>query len=102
MSRNRSVSVAIAFLLLAAGASAASVKGPKFEWTTQSAEAKKLLAEVQARIESFETGPQLTELARKVVAADPSFAMGEYYLSAVAPPSVRSVPTSSSGTISAM
>jgi tetratricopeptide (TPR) repeat protein len=85
MSRNRSVSVAIAFLLLAS-ASGASVKGPKFEWTTQSAEAKKLLAEVQARIESFETGPELTELARKVVAADPSFAMGEYYLSAVAPP----------------
>jgi tetratricopeptide (TPR) repeat protein len=77
---------AIAFLVIAAGAAGALAKGPKFEWTTQSAEAKKLLTEVQARIESFETGPELTELARKVVAADPSFAMGEYYLSAVAPP----------------
>jgi tetratricopeptide (TPR) repeat protein len=86
MNRNRSKLVAVACVVLAAGAAAASIKGPRFEWTTQSAEAKKLLTEVQARIESFETGPGLTELARKVVAADPTFAMGEYYLSAVAPP----------------
>ncbi len=58
----------------------------KFEWTTESAEAKSLLADLQARIENFEAGPHLAEIARKIVAADPGFAMGEYYLSAVAPP----------------
>jgi tetratricopeptide (TPR) repeat protein len=57
----------------------------RFEWTTGSAEAKKLLAELQARIESFQVGPANVELAQKLVAADPNFAMGEYYLSAVLP-----------------
>jgi tetratricopeptide (TPR) repeat protein len=58
----------------------------KFEWTTESAEAKSLLADLQARIENFEAGPHLAEIARKIVAADPEFAMGQYYLSAVTPP----------------
>ena len=60
--------------------------GPgKFEWTTKSAEAKQRLAQVQARIESFQFGTETTEAARKLVAADPEFAMGVYYLSAVTP-----------------
>ncbi|HEY7698007.1 MAG TPA: tetratricopeptide repeat protein [Vicinamibacteria bacterium] len=58
----------------------------KLEWKTESEEAKRLLADLQARIENFEAGPHLAEIARKIVAADPGFAMGEYYLSAVAPP----------------
>jgi len=56
-----------------------------FEWTTKSPEAKKLLAELQSRIESFQFGAGNVDLAKKLVAADPSFAMGEYYLSAVLP-----------------
>jgi tetratricopeptide (TPR) repeat protein len=60
--------------------------GKRFEWTTTSAEAKRGLAEIQQRIESFQFGAETIEAARKLVAADPEFAMGVYYLSAVAPP----------------
>ena len=59
--------------------------GKHFEWTTKSPEAKKLLAELQGKIESFQFGPSNVELAKKLVAADPNFAMGQYYLSAVLP-----------------
>ena len=57
----------------------------RMEWTTKSAEAKSLLKELQLRIENFQAGPANVELAKKVVAADPNFAMGEYYISAVLP-----------------
>ncbi len=67
----------------AADAAAAS---RRFEWTTKSAEAKERLLEVQQRIESFQFGPETIAVAQKVVAADPEFAMGVYYLSAVTPP----------------
>jgi len=59
--------------------------GRSFEWTTQSAEAKTLLKELQGRIENFQAGQANVELANKIVAADPNFAMGEYYVSAVLP-----------------
>ena len=55
----------------------------RFEWSTRSQEARKLLAELQSRIESFQVGAANVELAQKLVAADPSFAMGEYYMSVV-------------------
>jgi tetratricopeptide (TPR) repeat protein len=55
------------------------------EWTTQSPEAKRLLGELQLRIENFQIGPANLELAKKLVAADPNFAIGQYYLSAVTP-----------------
>lgn len=58
----------------------------RFEWTTKSAEAKQGLAELQQRIENFQFGPANAELAQKIVAADPAFAFGTYYLSAVTPP----------------
>jgi len=58
----------------------------KFEWTTKSADAKKRLADLQARIENFQFGPDTVAAAEKLVAADPNFAIGVYYLSAVAPP----------------
>jgi tetratricopeptide (TPR) repeat protein len=70
---------------LAAPALAAAAPLRRFEWTTRSAEARKLLAELQGRIESFQVGPANYELAQRLVAADPNFAMGTYYLSAVAP-----------------
>jgi tetratricopeptide (TPR) repeat protein len=83
MNRTRTIPAAAALLLCAHLGLAAD---RKFEWTTESAEGKSLLADLQARIENFEAGPHLAEIARKIVAADPNFAMGEYYLSAVAPP----------------
>jgi tetratricopeptide (TPR) repeat protein len=58
----------------------------KFEWTTKSDEAKRLLTELQLNIENFQFGPKNVELAQRIIAADPGFAMGEYYLSAVQPP----------------
>ncbi|HSF18259.1 MAG TPA: tetratricopeptide repeat protein [Vicinamibacteria bacterium] len=59
--------------------------GNKFEWSTQSTEAKALITELQARIENFQLGAGTVDVARKLVAADPNFAMGVYYLSAVVP-----------------
>ena len=58
----------------------------EFEWTTKSEEAKGQLIELQNRIENFEAGPSLAELGQNIVALDPEFAMGVYYLSAVVPP----------------
>ena len=73
--------------LAAAPAFAVTPLEPKpFEWTTSSPEARKLLVEVQQRIENFQGGGAETqELAKKMVAADPKFAMGVYYLSVVTP-----------------
>ena len=79
---------------VAVGPSAAAdavTAGRHFEWSTRSPEARKLLAELQGRIESFQFGPSNVDLARKLVAADPSFAMGEYYLSAVLPDPAESL-----------
>ena len=67
-------------------AEAADAKaGARFEWSTKSAEAKQRLLELQQRIESFQFGSANVELAQKLVAADPQFALGVYYLSAVTP-----------------
>lgn len=77
----------IAAVVVSLGAASGSAEtGRKFEWTTRSEEAKRLLAELQGQIENFQFGPRNVELAQRIVAADPSFAMGEYYLSAVQPP----------------
>jgi tetratricopeptide (TPR) repeat protein len=78
------VLVAVALVALTATAGAGEAKG-KFAWTTDSGEAKTLLAELQQRIESFQFGPESVELARKITEADPEFAMGHYYLSATQP-----------------
>jgi tetratricopeptide (TPR) repeat protein len=79
----RTLPLLAAATLLAAGASAGA--GRRFEWSTKSAEAKTLLAELQGRIENFQGGPANRELAQKMVQADPNFAMGTYYLSVVTP-----------------
>jgi len=73
-----------ALAALAAGASPAAER--RFEWTTRSAEAKQNLGSLQQRIESFQAGAETIAAARKLVEADPEFAMGVYYLSAVTPP----------------
>jgi len=78
---------ALAAISASAGFAAAkdAKAGARFEWTTKSAEAKQRLAELQQRIENFQFGSANVELAQKLVAADPQFAMGVYYLSAVTP-----------------
>jgi predicted Zn-dependent protease len=73
--------------VVATGAAAEpAASGKRFEWTTKSAEAKKGLLDLQQRIESFQLGPETIAAAQGIVAADPEFAMGVYYLSAVTPP----------------
>lgn len=83
MRKTRIVCAVMAAALATAAAYAESAAGRKFEWTTKSPEAKELLKQLQLRIENFQVGPENLELAKKIVAADPSFAMGQYYLSAV-------------------
>lgn len=65
----------------------AALAGEKrLEWSTPSADAKAALAELQKGVENFQPQAALQALAQKIVAADPQFAMGHYYLSAVTPP----------------
>lgn len=78
--------VVVAALVGAASPVLAATSSGRFEWTTKSAEAKRLLGEIQGRIENFQFGTETGALAQKLVAADPGFAMGAYYLSAVTPP----------------
>ena len=52
-------------------------------FTTTSPAAREELVQLQKRIESFQFGATNEEMAKKIVAADPEFALGEYYLSAV-------------------
>jgi peptidyl-dipeptidase Dcp len=59
--------------------------GRAFEYRSKSEEARRLLFDLQARIENFQFGPENVERAKKIVALDPGFAMGQYYLSAVTP-----------------
>ena len=82
----RILSLGVAATLAAGAAAEPAAQGKRFEWTTKSAEANQGLLEVQQRIESFQFGPDTVAVAQKVVAADPEFAMGVYYLSAVTPP----------------
>jgi tetratricopeptide (TPR) repeat protein len=77
-------------LLMGALAAAAAEPGKPaaktMAFTTKSPAAHEQLVELQRRIESFQFGPANEELAKKIVAADPDFALGVYYLSAVTPP----------------
>jgi tetratricopeptide (TPR) repeat protein len=75
-----------AIMALTLSAAALADDTARFEWTTQSDDAKRMLRELQMNIETFKTGPENLELAKKIVAADPNFAMGRYYLSAVSSP----------------
>src|SRR5262245_4223091 len=81
----RAIAPLVAAVLLAAGASAGDSAG-RFEWSTKSAEAKQQLLELQGRIEAFQFGPENVTLAEKIVAADPTWCLGTYYLSAVTTP----------------
>ncbi len=82
----RVLSLGFAVALAAGAAAQPAATGKRFDWTTKSADAKERLADIQRRIESFQFGADTVEAARKLVAADPEFAMGVYYLSAVTAP----------------
>ena len=84
--RTRIFCALIAATLALAAGYPQGTSGRRFEWTTKSAEAKKMLVELQMNIENFKLGPANLQLAKKIVEADPDFAMGQYYLSAVSPP----------------
>jgi len=71
----------VAASLAAAGEATAT---RRFEWTTRSEEARTLLRDLQARIESFQFGPENGALATRIVSADPEFALGHYYVAATA------------------
>ena len=83
---------ALSGAVLAAGAlavSAAAADKPAAKtmtFTTTSAAARDQLKELQRRVESFQFGPVNEEMANKIAAADPQFALGAYYVSAVTPP----------------
>ena len=79
----RNIRVACAALVAVSlvAAAGADTGGKRFEWTTKSGEAKAMLKELQLRIENFQGGPDNRKLAEKIMAADPGFAMGQYYLS---------------------
>jgi len=82
----RILSVGLAAALATGAAAGPAAQDERFGWTTRSPEAKERLLELQQRIESFQVGPDTIAVAQKIVAADPEFAMGVYYLSAVTPP----------------
>jgi len=80
----RSVTLgAVAFV--AAASLAEPLASRRFDWTTTSPEALKLLGDLQNRIESFQFGTETVAVAERLAAADPKFAVGAYYLSAVTP-----------------
>ena len=87
MNEIRAVALVAAALAVTttAGADNGSKAGRRFEYKSKSAEARKMLFELQDRIENFQFGPANVEIAKKIVALDPAFAMGQYYLSAVTP-----------------
>lgn len=75
--------LAVAAALVAAAAEAGT--GKTMPMTTKSPAAHDQLVELQRRIETFQFTAN-EELAKKIVAADPEFALGVYYLSAVTGP----------------
>jgi tetratricopeptide (TPR) repeat protein len=85
MNKMRALCAAAVVTLVVPAVSADVPSGRRFEWSTKSPEARKLLTELQLRIENFQAGAANLELGKKLVAADPSFAIGQYYLSAVTP-----------------
>jgi tetratricopeptide (TPR) repeat protein len=84
----RQICAAVCLALVGAGVATAgeSAATKRLTLTTQSQEAKDLLAQLQRQIENLQFGTANVELAKKIVAIDPGFAMGTYYLSAVTPP----------------
>ena len=80
MKKIRATALVAAALAIAAvaGADSASKSGRRFEYKSKSPEARKMLFELQDRIENFQFGAANIEIAKKIVALDPGFAMGHY------------------------
>src|SRR5262249_13454334 len=77
--------VLILVALAASSAFASKTDGKKrIEFTTDSKEAKDCVAQIVNKIETFQFGPQVNELAKKSVAADPNFAFGYYLMGTTA------------------
>jgi tetratricopeptide (TPR) repeat protein len=72
-------------VLAAAGARAADAPLRSFILTTKSEPAKQQLRQLQNRLESFQGGAPAAEVARGIVALDPDFALGTYFLSVTTP-----------------
>jgi tetratricopeptide (TPR) repeat protein len=88
MMKTRAVAAAALVALAATATFSAEAKAPAgrhFEYKSRSEEARKLLFELQGRIENFQFGPQNFEMAKRIVALDPDFLMGQYYVSATNP-----------------
>ena len=68
MKETRTLCLVLAAACVSTASYAAATAGRHFEWTTQSAEAKKMLVDLQSRVENFQAGPENLELAKKLVA----------------------------------
>lgn len=83
------IAAALSCAAVAAAAEAPPAKAApasrRIEWSTKSEAARAHLLELQKRVEDQQGGAASQELARKIVAADPEWPMGHYYLSAVSP-----------------
>jgi tetratricopeptide (TPR) repeat protein len=91
MKRIPALSLALAAAISIPMDASAAASARRFEWTTKSPEALRVLRELQGRIENFQFGPQNVELGKTLAAADPSFAMGIYYASVVEPDPAEAV-----------
>jgi len=79
--------IAVLFLIALAASAAFGSKTDgkrKIEFTTGSKEAKECVAQIVNKIETFQFGPQVNDLAKKSVEADPNFAFGYYLLATTA------------------
>jgi tetratricopeptide (TPR) repeat protein len=85
MSMKPALTLALAAAIALPASASPTSAGKRFDWTTKSPEALRLLKELQGRIENFQFGPANAELGKKLAAADPTFAMGIYYASVVEP-----------------
>ena len=82
----RSWLAAVVLLILAvASFGGLRANGKKIEFTTNSKEAKEYVSQIVNRIETFRFGPEVNELAKKSVEADPNFAFGYYLMATTAP-----------------
>ncbi len=70
---------AVLLILTVSGFGSTLTSSKKIELTTNSKEARDLVAQIVYRIETFQFGPDLNALAKKAIEADPNFAFG-YYL----------------------
>jgi tetratricopeptide (TPR) repeat protein len=81
-----------AVALCAAAATTHAGDAKRITFTTKSDEARQQAVEAVRRIETFQTGPQIQEAARKAIAADPDFAWGHYLLAAATFPPPQAKP----------